>query len=184
MSCRRVSRELLELFRFGDELDSRSEPHLRHLQSCGACREEVGLDRALVIQLRRALEARVGDATPSARTWETVRSRALSADAPPPTLASVWRWMRLVPATAVMTMLILAVTVMPESQRPIAVQVQDWQGYELRPAAEPEWQMPWWLAARTGPPPAPRPRGPLAMPAAASDQAGSVRLGPFAESLQ
>lgn len=80
MSCRKVSRELLERFRFGEELDARSAPHLEHLQTCHACREEVGIDRALVIQLRRALALRVQDSAPSDRAWQNVRARALAAE--------------------------------------------------------------------------------------------------------
>jgi anti-sigma factor RsiW len=80
MSCRKVSRELLERFRFGEELDARSAPHLEHLQTCLACREEVGIDRALVTQLRRALQARVEGYAPSPTSWQLVRDRALAAD--------------------------------------------------------------------------------------------------------
>jgi len=83
MSCRKVSRELLERFRFGEELDARSAPHLEHLQTCIACREEVGLDRALVAQLRRALQARVEGYDPSPSSWQLVRERALAAEAGP-----------------------------------------------------------------------------------------------------
>jgi anti-sigma factor RsiW len=80
MSCRRVSRELIERFRFGEELDARSAPHLAHLEVCLACREEVGLDRALVRQLRRALQARVDGYGPSERAWQVVSARALADD--------------------------------------------------------------------------------------------------------
>jgi anti-sigma factor RsiW len=80
MSCRKVSRELLERFRFGEELDARSAPHLEHLQSCQACREEVGIDRALVLQLRRALALRITEHAPSDRAWPNIRARALAAD--------------------------------------------------------------------------------------------------------
>lgn len=80
MSCRRVSRELIERFRFGEELDARSAPHLAHLETCLACREEVGLDRALVRQLRRALQARVEGYGPSDRAWQVVSARALADD--------------------------------------------------------------------------------------------------------
>ena len=59
------SDELIERFRFGEELDSRSAPHLAHLETCLACREEVGLDRALVRQLRPAPQAPVGGDAPS-----------------------------------------------------------------------------------------------------------------------
>jgi anti-sigma factor RsiW len=82
MTCGRVSRELLERFRFGEELDERCAPHLEHLQSCLTCREELGMDRALVRQLRRALEARVEGFAPSPSSWQLVRERALAAEAP------------------------------------------------------------------------------------------------------
>ena len=80
MTCRKVSRELLERFRFGEELDARSAPHLEHLQTCPTCREEVGLDRALVTQLRRTLQARVDRFEPSAASWHLVRERALASE--------------------------------------------------------------------------------------------------------
>lgn len=78
MSCRKASRELLERFRFGEELDARSAPHLAHLESCAACREEIGVERALVLQLQRALRARVAAGTPSPAAWLGVRQRALA----------------------------------------------------------------------------------------------------------
>jgi anti-sigma factor RsiW len=84
MSCHKVSRELLERFRFGEELDARSAPHLAHLQVCVSCREEVGIDRALLGQLRRALQARVDGYAPSPSSWELVRDRALAAEASRP----------------------------------------------------------------------------------------------------
>ena len=60
MSCRRVQRELIERFRFG-ELDARSAPHLAHLHGCTDCRDEVGLERSVVHHLQRALAERVAD---------------------------------------------------------------------------------------------------------------------------
>lgn len=182
MSCRKVSRELLERFRFGEELDVRSDPHLAHLQSCGACREEVGLDRALVIQLRRALHARVGAASPSARSWDVVRARALAADAPPRWPAVAWRWMRLVPAAAAMSLMVFAVAVAQDSERPTVIQDRNWQGFQVLPAPEPEWEMPWWLKARSGPPPAPQPHGPLAN--AADGTTRVSHAGPFSEFVE
>jgi anti-sigma factor RsiW len=86
MTCRKARRELLERFRFGEELDARSAPHLEHLQTCPDCREEVGLDRALVGQLRRALQARVEGYDPSPSSWQLVRERALAAESGP----SLW----------------------------------------------------------------------------------------------
>jgi hypothetical protein len=74
VSCRRIRRELLWLVRFGD-FDVGSAPHLEHLAGCQDCRDEVGLDRALVRQLRTALAARIGDATPSPSAWEGVLAR-------------------------------------------------------------------------------------------------------------
>jgi hypothetical protein len=74
MSCRRTRRELLWLVRFGP-FDAGSAPHLDHLASCRDCRDEIGLDRALVRQLRTALAERIGDATPSPSAWEGVLAR-------------------------------------------------------------------------------------------------------------
>jgi hypothetical protein len=75
-ACRRISREVIEFFRFG-ELDASSAPHLEHLAVCVDCREEVGFDRELVIQLQRALRARVDGHAPSPNTWIAIRERAL-----------------------------------------------------------------------------------------------------------
>jgi hypothetical protein len=86
MSCRRIRRELLWLVRFGD-FDAGSAPHLEHLASCQDCRDEVGLDRALVRQLRTALAARIGDATPSPSAWEGVLARMRQ---PEPSVARPW----------------------------------------------------------------------------------------------
>jgi hypothetical protein len=77
VSCNKVRRELLEHFRFPTELGSRSGPHLAHLESCAACREEVGINRELVEQLRRALRERVESSDPSAASWDLVRRRTL-----------------------------------------------------------------------------------------------------------
>lgn len=71
MSCRRVRRELLEIVRFG-EFGPSAASHLDHLSSCRPCRDEVGLDRALVAQLRRALEARLDPGTPPSRAWYAI----------------------------------------------------------------------------------------------------------------
>ena len=83
MSCRRIRRELLWLVRFG-EFDAGSAPHLEHLAGCQSCRDEVGLDRALVRQLRTALAERIGDATPSPRAWDGVRARMHQPEPPAP----------------------------------------------------------------------------------------------------
>lgn len=182
MSCRRVSRELLERFRFGEELGPSSEPHLAHLQSCPACRTEVGLDRALVIQLRNALRARVATASPSPRSWELVRRRALASEREGTRFAAALRWFRFAPAAAAMSLMIFAVAVAQDSERPPAIQQHDWPAFQQIPTAEPDWQMPWWLAAREGPPPAPQAHGPLAK--AAEDLVRVTRAGPFSEFVQ
>jgi hypothetical protein len=88
MSCRRICRELLWLVRFGP-FDAQSAPHLEHLSGCSACRDEVGLDRALVRQLRTALEARVGVAVPSPTAWEGVLERMRQ---PEPRLLRLRSW--------------------------------------------------------------------------------------------
>lgn len=75
MSCRRICRELVEMVRYG-EIDPRSAPHLDHLATCRACRDEVGFDRALVQQLRLALAERVAGASPSADVWSAILVRA------------------------------------------------------------------------------------------------------------
>jgi anti-sigma factor RsiW len=77
MSCSRARRELLELFALGEELGPRSGPHLAHLESCADCRREMGIDRALVENLRRALRARVEGRAPSEGSWGLVRRRTV-----------------------------------------------------------------------------------------------------------
>lgn len=87
MSCRRVRRELLDTVRFG-ELGPGSAAHLDHLAGCRACRDDVGLDRALVAQLRRALAARVEPASPPSRAWYAILEEAQR----PEPRTSVWAW--------------------------------------------------------------------------------------------
>lgn len=87
MSCRRVRREVLEIVRFG-EIGPGSSPHLEHLSRCGGCRDEVGFDRALVAQLRRALAARVDPVTPPSRAWYAI----LRETQRPEPRRSVWTW--------------------------------------------------------------------------------------------
>lgn len=88
MSCRRVRRELQEIVRFGDLAPSSASPHLDHLDECRACRDEVGLDRVLVGQLRRALAARVEPYAPPARAWYAILQEAQRPEPRP----SVWAW--------------------------------------------------------------------------------------------
>lgn len=88
MSCRRVRRELQEIVRFGDRAPSAASPHLDHLEECRACRDDVGLDRVLVGQLRRALAARVEPFAPPARAWYAILQEAQRPEPRP----SVWAW--------------------------------------------------------------------------------------------
>jgi hypothetical protein len=88
MKCARAQRELLWLSRFG-ELGPSSQPHLDHLAGCPGCRDEVGLDRALVQQLRVALAERVESARPSPQAWETILERA---QLPEPRRGRAWSW--------------------------------------------------------------------------------------------
>ena len=107
MSCRRVRRELLEHFRFG-ELDVRAAPHLDHLRGCVACRDDVGLDRSVVRNLQRALAERIADAAPSPTAFEAIRRRALE----PPSVSwgdRLWRWARVVPAGAAIALVGFAI---------------------------------------------------------------------------
>jgi hypothetical protein len=186
MSCRRVSRELLERFRFGEELGPSSEPHLAHLQNCSSCRTEVGLDRALVVQLRNALRARIAGASPAPGNWAVVRERVLAPDPAGTRLAAAWRWFRLAPAAVAMSLMVFAVAVANDSERPVSIQQETLQMLRHIPIEEPAWEMPWWLAAREGPPPAPHAHGPLAVPLAmaADDVTRVSSAGPFAEFVQ
>jgi anti-sigma factor RsiW len=88
MSCRRVRRELQEIVRFGDLAPSAASPHLDHLETCRACRDDVGLDRVLVGQLRRALAARIEPDGPPARAWYAILREAQRPEPRP----SVWAW--------------------------------------------------------------------------------------------
>ena len=91
MSCRKVCRELVELFRFG-ELDRRSAPHLEHLATCRGCRDEVGFDRELVERLRVALAQRIEHEGPSGSAFAAILARAQSEE------PQGWRrWLRLNP---------------------------------------------------------------------------------------
>jgi hypothetical protein len=182
MSCRKVSRELLERFRFGEELDVRSDPHLAHLQSCATCRSEVGLDRALVVQLRATLHARIAGSSPSPRAWETVRERALAIEAPHARLLQAWRWLRLAPAAAAMSLMIFAVAISQDSDHPTVMDEWSWPKVQHVTSAASEWEMPWWLAAREGPPPAPQAHGPLAK--TADDVIPVSRPAPFSEFVE
>ncbi len=115
MSCKRAQRELLEQFALGEELGSRSGPHLAHLVSCAECRREVGIDRELVENLRRALRERVEGSAPSQASWELVRRRTIDRPARPWTTRVV-QWGGMVSAAAAAGTMMFAVVTAPESR--------------------------------------------------------------------
>jgi len=115
VSCSRARRELLEQFALGEELGSRSGPHLAHLQACADCRREVGMDRELVENLRRALRQRVEGSAPSEASWELVRRRTIDRPERPWT-ARVVRWGGMVSAAAVAGTMMFAVATAPENR--------------------------------------------------------------------
>ncbi|MGH2463447.1 MAG: hypothetical protein ACRDFZ_07495 [Candidatus Limnocylindria bacterium] len=148
-NCRQVVRELIEFFRFG-ELDSRSAPHLDHLEVCFACRQDVGLDRQLVLQLQRSLAARVDGHAASPGAWLEIRRRALEEERPS------WR-ARLQPAARLglvgSTAIILLSLVAPNGLSPFDVrpelgqQAATWQNFDAGPSGDPVDPNAgrWWL---------------------------------------
>jgi anti-sigma factor RsiW len=163
MSCSRVSRELLERFRFGETLDGRSDRHLEHLQVCHACREVVGLDLALVANLRRALRARVAGNEPSPGSWEVVRRRALGESPRLTWPQQLMRWTRFVPAGAVLTVMVFAVATSREASPPQLAYDRNWTAFQRLADTGDAWQMPWWLRERAPSPPPPPTHGILAL---------------------
>lgn len=145
MSCRRVRRELLERLRFG-ELDGRSAPHLDHLRDCVACRDDVGIDRAVVRNLRRALAQRVADAAPSPTAFEAIRRRAL--EPPAPTWGDrLWRWARVVPAGAAIALLGFALVGNVPSAgvaQGTAPRSVTWPGFQERAPFDPAPRRAFW----------------------------------------
>jgi len=115
VSCSRARRELLEQFALGEELGSRSVPHLAHLESCADCRREVGIDRQLVKSLRRALGERVEGFAPSEASWGAVRRRTVDRPIRPWT-ARVVHWGGMVSAAAAAGIMIFAVATTPETR--------------------------------------------------------------------
>jgi anti-sigma factor RsiW len=114
MSCHKVSRLLLERFRFG-ELDADCDKYLAHVERCRECQDEIAVDRAVAGQLRRALRERVEGFEPSPAVWRAVRLQAADPEPPGPWWANlvlaVTRGMRvMVPAAAVMLAAVLAWT--------------------------------------------------------------------------
>jgi anti-sigma factor RsiW len=162
MTCRKARRELLERFRFGEELDARSAPHLEHLQTCLDCREEVGLDRALVAQLRRALQARVEGYDPSPSSWQLVRERALAAEGGP----SLWTgWfgrlttsLRAAGAVAAVALVVMLGTIGNGSEDVAAFQLRATGRGEIQFTDQLPSDPPPYEARRVWYPPTPLPR--------------------------
>lgn len=113
MTCHKVSRALLERFRFG-ELDADCDEYLEHVERCADCQREMAVDRELARELRRALRVRVEGFEPSPAVWRAVRLQAADPEPPGPWWSSMAlslaRAMRvMVPATAVMLAAVLTV---------------------------------------------------------------------------
>jgi len=114
MSCSQVRRELLQHFALAEELGPRSAPHLAHIESCAECRQEVGIDRELVRQLRRALRERVEGSAASEGSWELVRRRTIDRPERPWTVRALhWGGVASAAAAAIM---MFAVATAPESR--------------------------------------------------------------------
>ncbi len=160
MSCRRISRELIERFRFGEELDSRSAPHLAHLADCDTCRKEVGLERSLVLRLQRALRARVAGQDPSPRAFNAVRIRAIAEEDHVSWRSRLFRVARLAPAGAAMALMLAAVINVAGDRQPTLLQARTvaWPGVMERADNDPltPHEAAWWLAYQA-PPPIPSP---------------------------
>jgi hypothetical protein len=166
MSCERIAREVIEFFRFGD-LDARSAPHLDHLAVCAACREEVGLDRELVVTLQRAIRARVDGHAASPGAWLEIRRRALQPE--PPTwrgkLLPVFRFAP-VGAAVVLAIALLAPAggFSPFRVAPLSTALPLEIRYQEAAVDDPvdPYDGRWWLEFTTAPPPSPPPTRVLA----------------------
>jgi anti-sigma factor RsiW len=115
VSCSQARRQLLEQFALGEELTSRSGPHLAHLESCADCRREMGIDRELVESLRRALQERVEGYVPSEASWGLVRGRTVDRPVRPWTVR-VMHWRGLASAAAAAGIMIFAVATAPDTR--------------------------------------------------------------------
>lgn len=146
MSCSRVRRELLAQMAFNEELGG---PHLAHLESCVECRQEVGIDRALVRQLRRALQERIEGSAPPAAAWELVRRRTVDSPQPPWT-ARLLRWGGMASALAAGIMTI-ALTTAPHPSLAPEGQSQALIASLVRRAVPPVDQAGDWAVLDTNP---------------------------------
>ncbi|MEO8638305.1 MAG: hypothetical protein ABI458_00155 [Chloroflexota bacterium] len=113
MSCSQARRELLQHFALGEELGPHAGPHLAHLESCADCRREVGIDRELVENLRRALRERVEGGARSESSWELVRRRTV--DRPVPWTVRIAHWRGIASAAAAAGMMVFAVVTAPQT---------------------------------------------------------------------
>lgn len=112
MSCSRARRELLESFALGEELGSGSGPLLAHVESCAQCRRELGIDRELIENMRRALRQRVQGSAPSEASWGLVRRRTVDRPVRP---VRVVHWRGMVSAAAAAGMMLFAVATAPDT---------------------------------------------------------------------
>lgn len=161
MSCHKVSRALLERFRFG-ELDADCDAYLAHVERCRDCQDEIAVDRELAERLRLALRERVTGFEPSPAVWRAVRLQAADPEPPGPwwvtLVMSISRGMRvMVPAAALMLAAVLAwaqpVSDADETISPFASRMQ-WQEqlsetaavettrHEIRVIPSPSLQLP------------------------------------------
>lgn len=136
MSCSQVRAELLEHFAFREELGPRSWPHLEHLESCAECREEVGIDRALIRQLRGALQERMEGSAPSEASWGLVRRRTVDRPAQPWTARVVHRG-GMVSAAAAACIMLFAVATAPDARLSPGTQPVVFDAALARRALEP-----------------------------------------------
>jgi anti-sigma factor RsiW len=115
VSCKRARSELLDYFAFGEELGSRSDPYLAHVQTCEECRTEIGIDQALVKSLRRALRERVEGRVPSAASWQLVRLRTVDRQERP-WASRLVQWGGMASAATAAVLLLFAVVTAPDSR--------------------------------------------------------------------
>ena len=83
-----MRRQLVDCVRFGDVARC-SAAQLDHLDGCHGCRDEIGVDQAVVRQVRRALQARVAGRSPSPQAFAQIRQRALAEEPPAATRAAL-----------------------------------------------------------------------------------------------
>ncbi|HEX2195048.1 MAG TPA: hypothetical protein VHK63_08860 [Candidatus Limnocylindria bacterium] len=166
MSCHKVSRALLERFRFG-ELDADCDQLLAHVERCRGCQDDIAVDRALATQLRIALRRRVDGFEPSPAVWRAVRLQAADPEPPGPwwasAILSVARTMRVaVPAAAVLLAAVLTWTGSDGDRAGLSTPFASLLQWQQRLTAIEEVEDPSQRVIRTTPSPSvtlPLPRG-------------------------